>query len=266
MERTRISQRRARTLARKRWDEVAPDFERFVEDGYDYYRLLGHGPALLAAVGSVRRKRALDVGCGQGYFARALAQRGARVTGIDWSARMVQLALRHERDKPLGIRYIRGDAAKLDRVLKSGSFDLATSCMALMDIPSPRRALGAISKVLNPKGRLVFSIPHPFNDFSSRWSDPRVGHHGPRLIDHYFDESPFTLEWKLRGTTGTMHAPQWHRTFTTWSRYLREAGFAIARLEEPRVSAQLARREPRLEGGRRVPYYLIVEARRVPQD
>lgn len=234
-----------------------------MEEGHDYHRRLGHGPALLALIGPARGLRVLDAGCGQGYFSRALARKGARVTGVDWSKRMIQLALRHERGEPLGIYYVQADAANLDRVLKAQRFDLAVSCMALMDMLDPGHALKAISKVLSAKGRLVFSIPHPFNDASTRWTSSRVGHHGPRLIDNYFDEGPFILDWRLRGTTGVMRAPQWHRTLTTWSRYLRDAGFAITRLEEPRISASLARRKPRLEGGRRVPYYLMLEARRV---
>jgi len=260
--RGRVSPGRARALSRLRWDEVATDWDRFVEEGHDFHRHLGHGPALLGLIGPIRGRRVLDVGCGQGYFSRVLAREGAKVTGIDWSKGMIELALGHEREAPCGIRFIRADAARLDTVLGAERFDLVTSCMALMDVPDPGRTLRAISKVLVPKGRLVFSIPHPFNDASTRWSSPRVGHHGPRLVDHYFDERPFTVAWKLRGTSGVMRAPQWHRTFATWSRYLRAAGFVMSHLVEPRVSAALARREPRLEGGRRVPYYLLVEARR----
>lgn len=262
--RKRVSARQARALSRRRWDEVAQDWDRFVEEGHDYHRRLGHGPALLTLIGRVRGVRVLDVGCGQGWFSRALARRGAKVTGVDWSKGMLELARRHEQEEPLGIRYVHGDVTGLDRVLGPQQFDLVTSCMALMDVPDPGRGLKAISRLLSSRARLVFSIPHPFNDASTRWSNPRVGHHGPRLVDHYFDEGPFTLDWKLRGTSGVMRAPQWHRTMTTWSRYLRDGGFAITRLEEPRISAALAQREPRLEGGRRVPYYLVLEARRLP--
>ena len=46
---------------------------------------LGILPHLLALLGDVSGRRVLDAGCGEGYLARILAARGARVTGIDLS-------------------------------------------------------------------------------------------------------------------------------------------------------------------------------------
>ena len=51
-------------------------------------------------------KDVLDAGCGEGYNTRILARGGARMTGVDLSERMIELAQAEERRAPLGIRYV----------------------------------------------------------------------------------------------------------------------------------------------------------------
>src|SRR5262249_59677760 len=52
----------------------------------------------------------LDLACGHGTASRYLARRGARVTGLDLSDRMLGRARQIEAGEPLGISYIHGDA------------------------------------------------------------------------------------------------------------------------------------------------------------
>jgi 2-polyprenyl-3-methyl-5-hydroxy-6-metoxy-1,4-benzoquinol methylase len=53
-----------------------------------------HGilPSMLDLLGDLRNQRALDAGCGEGYLARVLAGRGARITGMDISPRLIEQA------------------------------------------------------------------------------------------------------------------------------------------------------------------------------
>ena len=62
----------------------------------------------------LRGLRVLDLACGYGQASRYLAQRGARVSGLDISAALLSRARQLEADQPLGIRYVRSDAASTD--------------------------------------------------------------------------------------------------------------------------------------------------------
>lgn len=111
-----------------------------------------------AALGTLNGKRVLDVGCGTGRFTRAIAARGARVSGVDKSETMLEAA----RFTPLGEDgiqpdYIRGDA---NDALPGGNYDAITAFYALqyLDVPAfCHRARAALA----PGGMLVLaSFPH----------------------------------------------------------------------------------------------------------
>src|SRR4051812_20157646 len=91
--------------ARRCWEVAADDWDHFVESGLDFYRTELHGPALLDACAPVAAQDTLDLGCGQGWFSRQLAGRGARVVGVDWSAPLIAHARRHEAAAPRGLTY-----------------------------------------------------------------------------------------------------------------------------------------------------------------
>ena len=86
---------------------------------------------LMELMGDPRGMAVLDVACGEGFYTRMIRQRGAaRVTGIDLSSGMIDLARRQESQHRLGIDYIVGDARKL-----SGAepYDLAVAGLAEMN-------------------------------------------------------------------------------------------------------------------------------------
>ncbi len=143
------------------WDAAAPAWDDFVETGLDYWRTDVHGPALLAACGDVRGQHVLDLGCGQGWFSRQLAARGAHVIGVDFSAAQIANAGRHEAAAPRGIDYRHLGATQVGEHWPPGSFELITACMSLHDSPDTARILAACRSVLSPDGHIAFSIVHP---------------------------------------------------------------------------------------------------------
>lgn len=247
--------------ARRAWDGSADVWEDFVEGGKDWSRTYVHGAAFLAMVGTVRGSSVLDVGCGQGYFTRILARRGARMVGVDWSSRMIESAQRHEAREPLGIEYRLLDARQIGRVWKRPRFDRVVASMSLMDMPDLDRVLRGIHRALRPGGHLVFSASHPVNTAAVRWERPHPPH-GGLVIDRYFDERPGRTAWRMPRLTRPFTTPFWHRTLETWFMSLRRAGFEIEQLREPRPGGRALRAAPSLESNLHAPLYLVWDCRR----
>jgi SAM-dependent methyltransferase len=99
---------------------------------------------------------ALDAACGSGRYSAYLAARGHRVTGVDQSEAMLDLA----RAKLPDATFLRGD---LDRLpVPDAAFDTVVCALALVHVPSVAPAMAELSRVLRPGGRLVISDVHPF--------------------------------------------------------------------------------------------------------
>ncbi|MCE0539555.1 class I SAM-dependent methyltransferase [Kineosporia rhizophila] len=97
----------------------------------------------------------VDVGCGSGNATVLVAGRGARVTGVDPSPRLLEVACEQMDVRGLVGRFHQGDAANLP--LAAGSADAVISSFGLIFAPDPSAAVQEIARVLRPGGRLVFS-------------------------------------------------------------------------------------------------------------
>jgi 2-polyprenyl-3-methyl-5-hydroxy-6-metoxy-1,4-benzoquinol methylase len=246
--------------ARESWNSGARAYGAFIETGADYYRLEVHGPELLAACGEVRERDALDLGCGEGYFSRELARRGARVTGIDLSDRLIELAREREEREPLGVRYLHLSAGEILRQCHTNSFDLVTACMSLQDMADVGAALRGAFAVLRDGGRMAFSVPHPSSDTPVReWQRDLQGRKLFLKIDRYFETGPAICNWNMPRLTEHWDTPYWRYTLGEWSALVAAAGFLIRQLHEPRPTEEQVRRLPQLEDCARMPFFLVFE-------
>ena len=101
-------------------------------------------------------KRVLDVGCGGGLLAEALAAEGAVVTGVDPSNKSLAVAREHARRAGLTITYRSGTAEDLAAAPLGGAFDLVFAVDVLEHVDDLERTLIAIATVLAPGGGLGF--------------------------------------------------------------------------------------------------------------
>jgi len=94
----------------------------------------------------------LDVGCGGGILAEAMARRGARVTGIDLSEKALRVAELHLHESKLAVHYEKSSVEDC-----GGEFDVVT-CMELLEhVPDPASMVAACARRVRPGGQVFFS-------------------------------------------------------------------------------------------------------------
>ena len=101
-------------------------------------------------------KRVLDVGCGGGILAEAMAQRGARVTGIDLSTKPLRVAQLHALESGVAVDY-RESSAEAQAAESPAAFDVVTCMEMLEHVPDPASTVRACSTLARPGGWAFFS-------------------------------------------------------------------------------------------------------------
>jgi 2-polyprenyl-6-hydroxyphenyl methylase/3-demethylubiquinone-9 3-methyltransferase len=101
-------------------------------------------------------KRVVDVGCGGGVLAESMAARGARVTGIDLSAKPLRVAQLHALESGIAVDYREASAEALAAEAPA-SFEVVTCMEMLEHVPDPASTVQACSTLAKPGGWLFFS-------------------------------------------------------------------------------------------------------------
>ena len=191
------------------YDAFADEFEAHALTGL--YNAHYDRPACLELLGDVQDAHVLDVGCGPGLYAAELVARGARVSGFDISPRMVELARARVPGADLRVH----DAAR-PLWLSDDSVDVALWALGIEYVDDRVAALREIHRVLRPGGALVLSRMHPTGD----WLRHGGSYFEPRVVEEVWSKG-----WRVR---------YWIAPLEQTCEELREAGFLIERLLEPR--------------------------------
>ena len=241
------------------YDDIAEGYDQWVGT-YPMY----NDPffsAVEALMGDVTGQRICDLACRQGRVSRYLADQDARVVGIDLSAKLLEIARRHEVELPRGIKYLLADAQSLD-VEEVGTFNGVICFLALMDIPALASTLKSAARILRPDGWFIFSILHPC--FHTSQSGELVLPEGVvRTIRRYFVEGYWRSDSRS-GPPGKVGA--YHRTLSTYVNSLADAGLTVKHMSEPCLIGSYTG-SPSLSGLKmpvwaEVPTVLIVQCRK----
>ena len=110
----------------------------------------------IAARARLEAGAVLDVGCGGGILAEAMARRGATVTGIDLAEKALKVAELHLHQSNLKVTYERTGVEEF-AARNAAQFDVVT-CMELLEhVPEPAAMVAACARLARPGGQLFFS-------------------------------------------------------------------------------------------------------------
>jgi SAM-dependent methyltransferase len=200
------------------WEKQAEQWRRWTRTpGLDRHFHRYNWPSFLELVPPPGRAT-LDLGCGEGRAGVVLARLGHRLTGVDLAPSMARLA----RETGAYADVVHGDAAALP--FDGGSFDLVLAFMSLQDMDDAAGAVRESARVLEPGGRLVLAVVHPFAS-----ADPAGD--GTRRRP-YFDVQRTVDVVERGGVEVAFH--QIHRPLHGWFAMLRDAGYLVEDLREPR--------------------------------
>ncbi|GEM_PF-710200 len=208
------------------WDKAASNYVDIVGETGSHSQRTYITPAMLGMIGNVRGKKVLDLGSGEGYFSRKVAELGAEVTGIDISSELVKIAKEKEKKSPMGIKYHNLSSESLDGIPDS-SFDLIVSNMVLHNVKNIDATFAECSRVLKDDGRFVFVIIHPLVDTMKMASFDR-------------DLQGIFIKLRIYGKQCTVpHRTHWnkgvvlyHRSFNHYFKHLFKHGFSISKFDE----------------------------------
>jgi SAM-dependent methyltransferase len=214
---------------RRYWDREADDYQRRhgahigrPEPRWGIWQLPEDE---LRVLGDVAGKDVLELGCGAAQWSILLAQRGARVVGVDNSAS--QLAHARARVAEAGVEVELVHAAVEDVPLPDASFDLVFCDHGAMSFVDPHRSVPMASRLLRPGGLLAFSHTTPFA-LVCRGDDDVLG---PTLRRAYF--GLHRHEWPDEMVEFNLPYGEWVRLFVA-------NGFAIEDLIEVRPPEEAA--------------------------
>jgi 2-polyprenyl-6-hydroxyphenyl methylase/3-demethylubiquinone-9 3-methyltransferase len=178
-------------------------------------------------------KRVLDVGCGGGILAEAMAQLGAEVSGIDLSEKALRVAELHLLESGAKVHYSHA-AVEAYAASHPGAFDVVT-CMELLEhVPDPAAMVHACATLVRPGGQAFFSTLN----------------RNPKSYLYAVLGAEYVLGMLPKGT----HDYQRFIKPSELARYCREAGLRVEELTG--MTYRPVRREYRLEADCDVNYLL----------
>jgi len=104
----------------------------------------------------LKEKNVLDVGCGGGILSESMADRGAKVTGIDLGEAPLSVARLHLKESGLDVDY-QCISAEDFAEQRPGTFDVVTCMEMLEHVPDPASVITACAKLVKPGGHVFFS-------------------------------------------------------------------------------------------------------------
>jgi ubiquinone/menaquinone biosynthesis C-methylase UbiE len=263
-----MAQKRSRrVLAATSWEPVADWYVGWAgTNGSEHHRRLAI-PAVLELLAPIAGEHMLDLGCGPGVLVPAIARTGAHYTGVDLSARMLEVARRqHGRHA----EFLLGDATRLNVMpeLRANSFAGVVFLLSIQDIDPLDAALRSAAWALQPGGRAVLVMTHPCFRMPRQsgwgWDDTRKLCY--RRIDRYLTPLAVPMKTYPGGKGGATRS--FHRPLEAYVNGLAASGLLVDCVREIptyKVNQDGVRARAENLANQEIPLFLALRARKSEQ-
>ncbi|MFN2280231.1 MAG: class I SAM-dependent methyltransferase [Anaerolineales bacterium] len=238
----------------QRWDRNAAKMAEYVSELGDRNKEVLLTPLVLDWLGDIRGQEILDAGCGEGFLCRLMAERGAKVTGVDLSGEMLKIA-RQRTPPKLEIDYQLANLENLSP-FQSNSFDTIVSTLALQDVQDYQAALQALHRVLRPGGGCFLAFSHPCFLSDGGWVRDQEGKKLHWKTDRYFLERDVEMRLDPDSEDNPIG---FHRTLSSYYRAIKLAGFIINDLIEPYPSPEAIEKHPNFKDDLRMCHFIVFD-------
>jgi len=194
------------------WEKNAAPWVKAIQEQQIESRKFVTDQAIVEMVSSVSGKKVLDIGCGEGWLARALSELGYSVTGIDAVEELVNKAKVLGKGSFKALKYENISAETLD-----DKYDIAVCNFSLLGKESVQHLFNVIPLILNSGGCFIIQTLHPHissGDF--------------QYIDGWREGS-----WQGFSSEFSDPAPWYFRTVESWFKLFHQSGFTLNQVKEP---------------------------------
>lgn len=251
------------------WGNVAEWYDDAVTDTESYQqkvilpnllRLLGRPPT------GGKGMTILDLGCGQGFFAREFAKQGANVIGTDIAQELIAIAKKNVPNAAFHVA-----SADAMPFVSPKSVHAITIILSLQNIENAAGVFAECARVLRPKGRLLIVLNHPafrIPKHSSWGWDTSTSAGGMiqyRRVDTYLSESRTAIAMHP-GSEKSPTTTSFHRPLQFYFKAFAKYGFAVTHCEEW-ISYKTSQKGPRAKAEdtarKEIPLFLFLEVKKL---
>lgn len=204
-------------------------------------------PGTISLLPCVKGKKVLDAACAAGWYTKWLLDRGADVVAVDFSPNMIEMT-----KKRIGnsAKIIRADLNNSLDFIEDKSIDIVISSLTLHYLKNWDTVMNEFNRILKDGGQLVFSVNHPFTDFSLHNKE------------NYFLTELLEEEWST--INGKVKVQFYRRPLCDIIASVTNSGFVIEKLLEPIPTEQFKIEKPdKYEVLAKRPQFLFIRAKKI---
>lgn len=256
--------KRQHTQQSTSWGGVAGWYGNHLNEA-DTYHATVILPYILRSIGEKKGVRTvLEIGCGQGFFARALGAKGYQVTASDVSPELI--ALGKKASHAHTVAWSVADAAHQKHVA-TGTQDLVLAVLTLQNMRHLEAVCKEVARVLSAHGHFLCVINHPAFRIpkSSHWEYDGKNDVQYRRIERYMSVHEIAIDMQ----PGKRHGKHEetitvHRPLSVIVRALSKAGLCVVRMEElvSNKHSDGLRAKAENHARKEIPLFMVIEARK----